>query len=532
MAEPSFPRTRPALALAVLVPVVWGLVVGWWTPRGPGGNLDAVGSVLVSLAVGLLAGWLSRSRWSLLAAPVLFALAVELVRMPLRGPSVDAPHLSGFGLVALILGRGLHGLLTLLPLLVGAAYGAGIARRRADRDTRRADRDTRPLITERPASDESRPADTGSPTVPGDGSDLRRPARRRHPLRVWLGRGTVGLLAAFLLLVTVTVALPARTAPIAGGVAELTTVRSGDRELGLMLRGADATAPVLLFLPGAPGSSEIGAVRRHLAGLERHFVVATLDRRGAAKSWSAFAPSSTFTLDSEVADAVAVVDHLRGRFRQEKVYLMAHSGGSLVGVTAVQRHPERFRAYIGVGQAIDLREADRSQYADTIAWARRTGRSDLARQLTDLGPPPYADMYTYEPLLANETGAFDHDRTGTSEGRDGAVTNLGVPEYTLLEKAHVLGGTLDGWDVLYPQLQGLDLRREIRRLQVPVYLVDGVHEVPGRLVLLRQWYARLEAPRKEHVVLDGAGHRSLFQRPGPFVDLLVRVRAETGPPGV
>ncbi|MDH6460433.1 pimeloyl-ACP methyl ester carboxylesterase [Micromonospora sp. A200] len=516
MAQPSFPRTRLLLALAALAPVAWGLVVGWWTPRGPGGNVDAVSSVLVSLAVGLLAGWLSCSRWSMLAAPVLFAVAVEVVRMPLRGPSVDAPHLSGFGLGALVLGRGLHGLLTLLPLLVGAAYGAGIARRTATR-------------ADRPASDDDRPLATGPDDVAGGGT---RPSVPRHRLRVWLGRGAVGLLAAFLLLVTVAVALPARTAPIAGGVAELTTVRSGDRELGLMLRGADAGAPVLLFLPGAPGSSEIGAVRRHLAGLERHFVVATLDRRGAAKSWAAFAPSSTFTLDSEVADAVAVVDHLRQRFRQDKVYLMAHSGGSLVGVTAVQRHPELFRAYVGVGQAVDLRAADRSQYADTIAWARRTGRSDLARQLTDLGPPPYADMYTYEPLLANETGAFDHDRTGTSEGRDGAVTNLDVPEYTLLEKAHVLGGTLDGWDVLYPRLQDLDLRREVRQLQVPVYLVDGVHEVPGRLVLARQWYAQLQAPRKEHVVLDGAGHRSLFQRPGPFVDLLTRVRAETGPPGV
>ncbi|MEU5940081.1 hypothetical protein ABZ807_12980 [Micromonospora sp. NPDC047548] len=46
------------------------------------------------------------------------------------------------------------------------------------------------------------------------------------------------------------------------------------------------------------------------------------------------------------------------------------------------------------------------QYADTIAWARRTGRSDLAERLTDLGPPPYADMCPDEPLLAKETGAL------------------------------------------------------------------------------------------------------------------------------
>ncbi|PWU57519.1 alpha/beta hydrolase [Micromonospora sp. S4605] len=489
MAKLSVPRPIPSLAVAVLLPVVWGLTVGWWTPRGPGTNAEALVSILVSLAVGLAAGWLSRSRWAMLGVPVLFVVAVELVRVDLRGLTVDAPHASGFGFAALLLGRGLHGLLAVLPLLVGAAYGAGIARR-------------------------------------------GRPAADRRPVWRWLGRGATGLLSVLLLLVTVAVAVPARTDRIDGGIAELTSVDIGDRRLGLMLRGADRSAPVLLFLPGAPGGSEIGAVRRHLAGLEQRFVVATVDRRGAAKSWASFAPSSSLTLDSEVADAVAVTEHLRQRFGKGKVYLVAHSGGSLVGVTAVRRRPDLFQAYVGVGQAVDLRAADRSQYDDTLAWARRTGRADLAQRLADLGPPPYAGMYDYEPLLANEVGAFDYDRTGASEGRGGMAENLGVSEYTLLEKAHALSGQFDGWDVLYPTLQDLDLRREVRQLQVPVWLVDGAHEVPGRLALLQQWYAQLQAPRKERVVLDGAGHRSLFERPGPFVDLLTRVLAETGGAGV
>ncbi|MGS2614555.1 alpha/beta fold hydrolase [Micromonospora sp. LZ34] len=489
MPKPSIPRPSPRLAGAVLLPVVWGLAVGWWTPRGPGTNAEALTSIVVSLAVGLAAGWLSRSRWAMLGAPVLFAVAVELVRLDLRGLTVDAPHASGFGLAALLLGRGLHGLLTVLPLLVGAAYGAGFARR-------------------------------------------ARPAAARRPVWTWLGRGAAGLLSVLLLLVAAAVAVPARTDRIDGGIAELTTVDTGERTLGLMLRGANPAAPVLLFLPGAPGSSEIGSVRRHLAGLEQRFVVATLDRRGGAKSWGAFAPSSSLTLESEVADALAVTEHLRLRFGKGKVYLMAHSGGSLVGVTAVQRRPELFQAYVGVGQAVDLRAADRSQYDDTLAWARRTGRADLAKRLTDLGPPPYAGMYDYEPLLANEVGAFDYDRTGAGEGRGGTVENLDVPEYTLLEQAHALSGMFDGWDVLYPKVQGVDLRRDVRQLQVPVWLVDGAHEVPGRLALLEEWYAQLQAPRKERVVLDGVGHRSLFERPGPFVDLLTRVLTETGGPGV
>ncbi|MEV0152361.1 alpha/beta hydrolase [Micromonospora sp. NPDC050686] len=493
--QPSIPRPAQ-LALAALAPLGWGLLVGWWTPRGPGTGGEAVTSIVVSLAVGLYAGWAARSRWAMLAAPLLFALAVELVRMPLRGPTVDAPHASAFGVAALLFGRGLHGLFTLLPLLVGAAYGAGLARRSRG-------------------------------PVPSDGP---RPAARR-PVWTWLGRVAVGLLAALVLLVGVAAAQPARTPPIAGGVAELTSVRNGDRELGLMLRGQRRDAPVLLFVPGAPGSSEIGSVRRHLAGLEQRFVVATLDRRGASKSWAAFPPSSTFTLDSEVDDALAVVDYLRKRFRQDKIYLMGHSGGSLVGVTAVQRRPELFRAYVGVGQAVDLREADRSQYADTIAWAQRTGRVDLARELTARGEPPYRDMYGYEPLLGNETGAFDFDRTGNSEGRGGQGQNLNVPEYTLLEKVHVLSGTFDGIDVLYPTEQGVDLRRQVPSLDVPVWLVDGEHELPGRLALLEQWYVQLRAPRKERVVLAGAGHRSLYQRPDEFVALLDRVLTETAVPG-
>ncbi|MEU0155706.1 alpha/beta hydrolase, partial [Micromonospora fulviviridis] len=88
------------ILLAPALPAIWGVVAGWWTPRGPGTVGTALASIVVSLAVGLLAGWSSRSRWAMLAAPVLFALAVELVRLGLRGPTVDRPHLTGLGVAS------------------------------------------------------------------------------------------------------------------------------------------------------------------------------------------------------------------------------------------------------------------------------------------------------------------------------------------------------------------------------------------------------------------------------------------------
>nr|WP_162907962.1 alpha/beta hydrolase [Allorhizocola rhizosphaerae] len=51
----------------------------------------------------------------------------------------------------------------------------------------------------------------------------------------------------------------------------------------------------------------------------------------------------------------------------------------------------------------------------------------------------------------------------------------------------------------------------------------GAHEVPVRMSLAREWHELLQAPRKELVVIDGAGHRPQFERPTEFVALMRRV---------
>lgn len=460
-----------------LVVVGWGVIAGWWTPRGPVTTTQALASIGISLLVGLLAGWLTRSRWAMLFAPVLFAAAVEVVRLGYVGPTVDHPRFTSLGVLALVVGRGVHGLLALLPLLVGAAYGAGLARR----------------------------------TSEVSGNRLRR----------YLGRGAVGLLAASVALVAIAVAVPARTAAIPGGIAELTTV---DR-MGVMIRGEDSNAPVLLFLAGGPGGSEIGAMRLHLSALEQHFVVATVDRRGGGKSYGGLDPTSTLTLDDEVRNTLTLTNYLRARFHQDRIYLLGHSGSTLPGVLAVQGHPELYRAYVAAAQAVDLTESDRSQYADTLSWARAHGNTNLVEQLTAQGPPPYDTIDAYTPMLLNEGTVFGYP--GGADTGSGQLENFDVNEHSLLDKVHTLSGILDCFGVLYPREKDVDLRTRVTRLDVAAYFLDGEHDVPGRLTVMRQWYDALQAPHKERVTFQGAGHRSLFEQPAQFVALMTRVLTQT-----
>ncbi|MGX6607372.1 alpha/beta fold hydrolase [Micromonosporaceae bacterium Da 78-11] len=326
---PVWRDRRIAVTLAVVTAGGYGLLAAWWTPRGPVTTSQAVAAIVISVIVGAFTGLLLRSRWALLLSPVTFMAIFELARRSTAGPMVDGIHLgSTYGLVAFALGRGLHAILALVPMLLGAALGAAAARRlRGD--------------------------------VP-----LRAGWSR---FGLWMRRTGVALLGVGLGALAAAIIRPASTEPIlaaddkpsSGSVAELTRVSVGSHDLAMMIRGNDTANPVLLFLAGGPGGSELGAMRRHGQLLEQNFTVATLDQRGTGKSADNLEPTATLTLDRAVNDAIEVTNHLRHRFGQDKIYVVGNSWGTILGVLAVQQHPELYRAFIGTGQMVSPRERGR-----------------------------------------------------------------------------------------------------------------------------------------------------------------------------
>jgi len=477
------------LAAAVAAPTLWGVTAGIWMPRGPLTTAEALWSIVLSLVVGAVAGLAARTRWMIVAAPAAFALAFEVLRADLAGPTVDGIETSTYGAMAFVVGRGVHGLLALIPLALGATYGAAWVRRSAS------DPDERVTVGHR--------------------------ARQ-----VVAGLTVVGL-AVF----SVALARPAQTDPIvdadgepvAGSIAELTTVDVDGHELGLMIRGHSTDNPVLLFLAGGPGGSELGAMRRHLAELEQHVTVVTWDQRGSGSSYDTLDPTETITLGGFVDDTLAVTDYLRERFDQESIYLAGQSWGSTLGILAVQERPEAYRAFIGTGQMVSQRVTDRIFYDDTLAWARRTGEDGLVDELLSIGPPPYEAMFPYETALSYEHQVYPYDHTPNSEGEGGFSENLFVEEYALIDQLHALGAFLDVFAALYPQLQDIDFRETATELDVPVFFVQGAHEAGGRAELFDEWYPMIDAPIKDVAVLDSSGHRPLFEQPAEFVDYLSEI---------
>ena len=328
--------------------------------------------------------------------------------------------------------------------------------------------------------------------------------------------------SALILLVALLAAVawlyPASTAPITdaagrplpGGIASLERVRLGGVEQSVLLRGRDVANPVLLYLHGGPGTSELGMVRVHnIPLLEKHFTVAVWDQRGAGKSYAARRPESGMTVEQFVSDAHELTALLCRRFQQPKIYLVGHSWGSLLGVLTVERHPELYYAYVGVGQAVNMREGERISYDWTLEQAEKAGDAKSVAQLREIGAPPYAGklrpkLMTQRRILGKYGGEVHGNRHGGMSTLLGGL--LRSSEYSWPDRVNVFRGIFASMRLMWPKILSIDLMAQAPELKVPVYFLEGRYDYEAPAVLAERYFQALRAPRKELVWFERSAH--------------------------
>ena len=182
--------------------------------------------------------------------------------------------------------------------------------------------------------------------------------------------------------------------------------------------------------------------RPTLGTLAKDFVVVSWDQRGIGKSYASFDPKK-LTTKQAVADTVALTNYLRKRFDERKIYLFGESGGSIIGILAVQQHPELYHAWIGSGQMVNPRETDLRIYRGLLAYAAKHHDTSLASKLHGYGAPPYKSVYAYGYVMGQYdklAGDYTEPKAYTKALDKAGVGPFGVlgSEYTLPEKMNVL----------------------------------------------------------------------------------------------
>jgi len=172
----------------------------------------------------------------------------------------------------------------------------------------------------------------------------------------------------------------------------------GGIEQWISIRG-NIDNPILIYLHGGPGTPVMPLFRHFQASLEDYFLIVQWEQRGAGKSFSRRIPKETMTIEQFISDLYELIELLKKRFSKTKIYLIGHSWGSVLGTFIVQRYPQLFYAYIGVGQASNTVETEKRMYEFVLERSKELNNKKAIRQLEKVGPPfkglypPYTTFY-------------------------------------------------------------------------------------------------------------------------------------------
>jgi len=314
---------------------------------------------------------------------------------------------------------------------------------------------------------------------------------------------------------------PAGKGDPAKNIAVLEKVTIGGSDQWVLERSENTDNPVILFLHGGPGTSQLTGNRRNTRDLEKSFIVVNWDQRGAGKSYGAIRDAAKMNIDQFVEDTKELTLYLLEKFRKQRIVLVGHSWGSAIGAMAVAKYPELYSCYVGIGQIANMAEGELASHQWTLDQAKKRKARRAVRALEEMGPPPYRGDWRAKTISERSYVArFGGEVHGNWFGAVGIVLGnvLFSREYGLADRINVFRGVLGSMQLLWLQLFKVDLFQSVPELKVPVFFMEGRHdhEVPSDIAA--RYFAALKAPAKELIWFENAAHmvnseeRDLFNK--------------------
>jgi len=313
------------------------------------------------------------------------------------------------------------------------------------------------------------------------------------------------------------------------GISSLEEITLGDLKQWIFIRGTDQKNPVLLFLHGGPGAPLLGmsSSRKYDAELIRHFTVVHWDQRGAGKSFNRDIPVGSMTLDRFVEDCNELIDYLRNRFRTQKVFIVGHSGGTIIGIKTAHKYPEKVHAYVGVAQVVNEYEGQKVAYDFLVEEAEKSGDAGRQKAIKAIGPPPYESPKKFLKMEGQITRYGGLMREKPIREMIALVMHfLTSPEYSLAEGIRALRnkGFHFSMNAMWEELKKVDLTKEIQSINVPIYFFEGKYDMTTPTVLVEKFYEILDAEKgKKLIIFENSGHLPMIEEKERYEELLIKV---------
>lgn len=320
-----------------------------------------------------------------------------------------------------------------------------------------------------------------------------------------------------ILILVIALFFPTWTPHIKGdnSISTLEQVKINGSNHEIMIRGNDKDNPVIIFVHGGPGCPEIPYADKYQDLLENNFTIVNYDQRASGKSYHFFEDYSNLSSDLLVKDLLAITDYISERLGKEKVLLIGHSYGTYIAMQAAYKAPEKYEAYIGIGQMSDTVESEVDSLNYTINQAQKNNNMDDVLYLKGLTEKiKNGDLFTPRNYVMKYGGS-----SRLIDNPDG--NNIGMlfsSEYNLLDVIRYNYGLSYSQNILLKEVVKKPLPRLVTKLKLPCYFIMGKYDYMTSFNAAKKYFEMIEANKKEFIAFEQSAHYPQIEEKEKFYE--------------
>jgi len=310
-----------------------------------------------------------------------------------------------------------------------------------------------------------------------------------------------------------------------GSISAIEKVSLGGLEQYIIIRGADTTKPLMLFLHGGPGNPEFAFMKEANPEIEKLFLMVYWEQRGAGKSYSKNIDPESMNTEQLISDTRELTEMLIQRFKKDRIYLAGHSWGSFLGILTADRYPRLYHAFIGIGQVCHQYRAHKISYEWIKEKAKEKNDTQALENISEISfPDSLAGSSEWIDFLRKERKYVNRYGGGITRNIKSrwplALVVAKTKEYSLCDKISYPRGAVFSLKHLWPEVIQTNLFTRIDSLELPAYIFQGKYDYQTPWIVAKDFFDHLKAPHKEFYTFSNSAHSPLFEEVEKFNYLL------------
>jgi pimeloyl-ACP methyl ester carboxylesterase len=196
---------------------------------------------------------------------------------------------------------------------------------------------------------------------------------------------------------------------------------------------------------------------------------------------------------------------------------MAHSWGTYFGIQAVQKAPQLYNAYIGVGQVTNQDESEKQAYKYMLDYYSKAGDAKTLKKLKENNYMSDGYYKIRDDIMHRSGIGTTHDMKSVTRGI--FLASLKNREYTFAEKINLWRGKL----LLNKNTQlkmKADLRKTVTKLEVPTYFLSGAFDYTVNYKMAEEYLKQIEALIKGFYLFKNSAHSPIFEESNKVTQII------------